>query len=146
LSDRILLDASPLWLLCHANQELPDVVAINHWLQERLGAGDQVFVPEVADYEVRRELIRAGKSGGVARLDALAERLGYLPLTTAMVRRAAEWWAQARNAGTPTADARELDCDVLLAAQAEAADGIVVTHNVGHLSRFVRARHWRDGL
>jgi hypothetical protein len=32
---------------------------------------------------------------------------------------------------------------VILAAQAERVDAIVVTENVGHLSLFVDARDWR---
>ena len=58
--------------------------------------------------------------------------------------KAAELWAQARNSGLPTADPKALDCDVILAAQALEKDGIVATENVGHLSRFVDARDWRD--
>jgi hypothetical protein len=33
--------------------------------------GFEVRVPEIADYEVRRELLRANKSKGIARLDLL---------------------------------------------------------------------------
>lgn len=75
----------------------------------------------MADYEVRRELLRAGRLRSVERLDELAAELDYLPLDTASMRRAAEFWALARNLGTPTADPREIDADVILAAQAEAA-------------------------
>ena len=56
-------------------------------------------------------------------------------------------WAQARHAGTPTAAPSELDCDVLLAAQAltlevSAADRVIATTNVGHLAQFVAAELW----
>jgi len=49
----------------------------------------------------------------------------------------------------PTADPKELDGDVILAAQAllvsESGEGVVIaTTNVGHLSGFVDDRHWRD--
>ncbi|MEG4573384.1 hypothetical protein QUA56_11920 [Microcoleus sp. N3A4] len=49
----------------------------------------------------------------------------------------------------PTADPKELDRDVILAAQcllvAEGGEEVVIaTTNVGHLSRFVDAREWRD--
>jgi predicted nucleic acid-binding protein len=70
--------------------------------------------------------------------------LTYLPLDTATMRRAAEMWAIARTQGTPTADPREIDADVILAAQAEVVNAVVATENVGHLARFVIARHWRD--
>lgn len=141
---RIVLDASPLSLLCHSNQQLPVVTEINLWLYGRLADGDEMIVTEIADYEVRRELLRAGKGNSVRRLDALIPTLTYLPLTTEMMRRAVELWALARNQGLPTAPPDALDGDVILAAQAERVGALVATENVGHLSRFVPARHWRD--
>jgi hypothetical protein len=50
----------------------------------------------------------------------------------------------ARKRGKPTADLKELDGDVILAAQALQVDAIVATENVGHLSLFVEAKHWKD--
>ena len=44
----------------------------------------------------------------------------------------------------PTADPKELDCNVILAAQALEVEGIVATANIGHLSWFVTAKHWYD--
>jgi hypothetical protein len=103
------------------------------------------MVPEGADYEVRRELLRVGKRGGLTRLDNFARSTVYLPVTRVVWHRAAELWAQARNEGYATADDSALDCDVILAAQAllVAEDGyevIVATKNVDHLGRFVDAR------
>ena len=106
-----------------------------------------VLIPEIADYEVRRELLRANKAGGLARLDALAGLLEYLPLTRAVMRQAAVLWAQARQQGRPTADDKALDGDVILAAQAitlGATDVVIATTNVGHLSRFAPAALWPD--
>lgn len=57
------------------------------------------FLPEIADYEVRRELLRANKIKGVARLDKLAKLIEYLPITTAAMRQAALFWSQARQQG-----------------------------------------------
>ncbi len=48
-------------------------------------------MPEICDYETRRELLLAGKLNGIARLDALEGALEYLPLTTAAMI-AAELW------------------------------------------------------
>lgn len=103
-----------------------------------------MFVPEIADYEVRRELLRAGKVKGLSRLDVIKNSVGYLPLTTSIMLKAAELWAEARRRGMPTADPKALDCDVILAAQALEFGGVVATENVGHLSRFVDARPWRS--
>ena len=139
----VLLDAGPLGMISNPNASITNS-ACYQWMESLVLKGDEVLVPEIADYEVRRELLRAQKTQGLARLDILKNSLGYLPLTTLVMLKAAELWAQARNSGLPTADPKALDCDVILAAQALEKDGIVATENVGHLSRFVDARDWRD--
>ncbi len=101
-------------------------------------------MPEIAAYEVRRNLLLEGLTKSVTHLDQLKEALIYQPLTTEAMLRAAEMWAEARRTGMPTAADKELDGDVILAAQAEQAGATVATENVGHLPRFVDARGWRD--
>ncbi|MFM9964078.1 MAG: PIN domain-containing protein [Planctomycetaceae bacterium] len=141
----VLLDAGPLGLATNPNRS-PSNLACTRWLQELLAAGVQVLVPEIADYEVRRELLRAKKERGIAKLDALVSSLVYLPLTTAAVRKAAECWAEARQQGRQTASDQSLDADVLLAGQALTLgdEVIIATTNVGHLSRFVAAEEWHN--
>lgn len=119
------------------------------WLAGHLGRGVRVLVPEIADYEVRRELIRLRKGSAVARLDAFNAALPdrYLALTTTSMRRAADLWANIRQRGLPTADPKELDGDVIVAAQAMSSnyridDIVVATTNPVHLSRFVSAELW----
>ena len=121
--------------------------ACKRWLLELAEHGVRVAIPEIADYEVRRELLRAGKMRGIERLDALLEILEYLPLSTAVMRDAASLWAEVRRSGQPTADPKALDADVILAAQARrmaTAELVVATTNVRHLSRFVDARLWQE--
>ncbi len=106
------------------------------------------MLPEIADYEVRRELLRAGKVAGIRRLDQLKTTITYRPITTEVMLKAAEFWAEARRRGRPTADPKALDGDVILAAQAvlvadEGNEVIIATTNVGHLSQFVDAREWQ---
>jgi hypothetical protein len=110
-----------------------------------------VLVPAIAYFEVYRELERAGNESGIARLNAFCEEASgrYLLLTDSALRLAAKLWAQARNAGIPTADPKELDVDVILAAQAldlglNGAGVVIATTNVGHLSRFVPAELWAN--
>lgn len=119
------------------------------WLKRQIEEGATVLVPEIADYELRRELIRGEKTKGIRRLDALGAELGYLELTTEVMRTAARLWADVRKAGLPTATDAALDGDVILAAQARsvAAEGrhpVIATTNVSHLERFSDARLWRD--
>ncbi|MEG4216815.1 hypothetical protein QUA27_15595 [Microcoleus sp. Pol14C6] len=106
------------------------------------------MLPEIADYEVRRELIRAGKTAGIRRLDELKSQIPYRPLTTEVMLLAAQLWADSRKRGRPTAEPNALDWDVILAAQAilEASEGnevVIATTNVGHLSQFIAAREWQ---
>lgn len=145
----VLLDAGPLVLVTNPAASA-ETRAATGWLRALLTAGTIVIVPEIADYEVRRELLRARKSRGLARLDELERALDYLPLNTEMMRRAAEFWAHARQHGRPTAGDAALDADVILAAQASALaadtgeEVVVATTNVGHLSLFVDARLWEE--
>jgi predicted nucleic acid-binding protein len=148
LARTVLLDAGPLGLVTHPRVEPNREVAL--WLRTLLSAGVPVLVPEISDYEIRRELLRAGKSRGLSRLDQLARDLGYLPITTEVMRLAAYFWAEARKQGQPTASDESLDADVILAAQAailnEGTDDdiVIATTNPHHLSRFVDARIWQE--
>ncbi len=111
-------------------------------------AGAWAAVPEIADYEVRRELLRLEAASSLARLDALGQS-GYEPITTPIMQRAAELWASLRRRGRPLADRHAIDADVILAATAEsvAARGhqvIVATTNARHLVGLVNAANWED--
>lgn len=144
MSPTIVLDAGPLGLITNPKLS-PHSVACAQWLETLVASGARVILPEISDYEVRRELLRARKLQGIARLDALADLLQYLPLSTAAMRQAAALWAEARQRGQPTAGDKALDGDVILASQAmtlDAPDVLVATTNVGHLSRFVPAEMW----
>jgi predicted nucleic acid-binding protein len=143
----VLLDSGPLGLLCSPPGKKGNVATCAGWLASLLASNVRVVVPEIADYEVRRELIRLNKVKSVARLDALAAATEYLALTTAAMRRAADLWAQARQQGQPTAGDKTIDADVILAAQCltlGASQVVVATTNVGHLSRFVPAELWQN--
>ena len=145
----IVLDSGPLGLISNPAGTLGPRTA-REWLAGLNACRDvRLILPEVTDYEVRRELLRAGKGQGLARLDLLAATLEYAALTTKVMRHAAELWAGARNAGRPTAGEKSLDIDVILAAQAlllpSPGDEIIVaTTNPAHLSRYVNSRTWHD--
>lgn len=148
MSRIVILDSSPVGLLARRKGS-PEVDACRQWQVNLIAQGVRVILPEIADYEVRRELIRLNAVSSIARLDALASAVEYLPLTTEAMRLAARLWADVRQRGMPTADPKELDGDVILAAQAlllGEADMMVATTNAGHLSRFVAARQWQTVL
>lgn len=140
-----LLDTGPLGLLAHDRPV--HRIRIQTWLVQELTAGGTVYISEVADFEVRRELTRLIRAGQLPpsrlnRLDQLANLFVYLPVSTAMWRRAADLWADARQQGLPTASAAALDADVLIAAQAAEVLATVVTNNPGHMGRWVTVRVW----
>lgn len=144
----VVLDSGPLGALCNTVAS-PLTRRTLEWAAELAASGVRLVVVEIADYEVRRELIRANKVSSITRLDDLGASFGYHGLRTASVRLAAELWAEARNRGLPTADRHALDADVLLAAQVRvlAASGhecVVATTKPGHLSRYVDARPWDE--
>ena len=116
------------------------------WIDDLLANSRRVIVPEIADYEVRRELLRRNSRIALSNLDQLGRRLEYCPLTTAAMRLAANLWAQARRGGQPTAPTAAIDADVVLAAQALGlSTGVVVaTGNPAHLSRFLPADLWSN--
>jgi predicted nucleic acid-binding protein len=145
----IVLDSTPLGLLFTrvGNQKGDECRA---WLKRHLLAGIRIIVPEIIDYELRRELLRLGRTGVVSDLDAFlsAETDRFLPLTTASMRLAADLWARSRKQGTPTADPQALDIDVILSAQVLSeygtpTDFMVATSNVAHLAHFVPAKQWQ---
>lgn len=127
----------------------PECEACSTWLEDHLSTEDRIILPEIFDYEIRRELILGSKTAGLRRLDRITETIEYLPLDTAMLHEAASLWASARRAGHLTAPKEALDIDVILAAQSmslarTAKNVVIATLNVGHLSHFVDARHWQD--
>ena len=129
----VVLDTTPLGLLTQ-KKGVPEAEACHTWYQTLINFGCLFFVPEIADYKLRREFLRQGNGGAVSRLQifnaATTDR--YLPLTTA----------------PPEA----LDADALIAAQTSllnpAASGlaatVVATANVGHLSALTNAVLWSN--
>jgi hypothetical protein len=147
MSRVVLLDSGPLGLISNPRGS-SETRECTLWLDELVRQGILVKIPEIADYEVRRELLRIGKFKSIQRLDYFKTRLGYVPLTTQTMLKAAEFWAQVRKQGMPTADNKALDGDVILAAQAamlqeQGYEVIIATGNVNHLARLADAREWR---
>lgn len=141
----ILLDTGPLGLV-----SAPKLSALSidckRWVQSLIVDGRRIIVPEIADYEVRRELLRANKTRGLAHLDRFIATVEYLPLTTPPMRQAAQFWAAARQQCQQTAHDKNIDGDCILAAQAATLgvpDFVIATTDVRHLARFVPAELWQ---
>jgi predicted nucleic acid-binding protein len=145
----LFLDTGVLGYVTHPRAEV--AAPCHQWLMECVAAGSMICVPEIADYELRRSLIRISSQNSINKLNSLSQDVAqYVPLTTDIMREAARFWAQMRQQQMPMAPPDALDGDVILAAQAlgfAASAGqtvIVVTTNVGDLSRLTDARRWED--
>jgi len=63
----VVLDAGPLGMVTNPRAR-PTNQEARQWLGVLLAGGVRVFVPEIADYEVRRERLRGNRAKGIARL------------------------------------------------------------------------------
>jgi predicted nucleic acid-binding protein len=98
-------------------------------------------------------LIHQKLADSLKRLDDLKNLKGidYLPITTEIMRKAAELWGWARSTGQSTAQSAALDGDVILAATAIIAAQkfqkkvLIATTNVKDLQRYYTdTYHWDD--
>lgn len=144
----IVLDSGPLGLIVHPKGSPESEKCIN-WLISLLKKGLRIFIPEIVDYELRREMILNDNLNGIKKLDNLKKNIDYLKINTETMLYAARLWAKIRKNGKPTADKNSLDIDVILAAQTKFAmsdikinEIIITTTNVGHLSIFANAEKW----
>lgn len=148
-----ILDAGMLSLLTNPAGSAASMEC-HRWTRDLLRRGGRFAIPEIADYEVRRELLREDLMRALKALDDLRGVMFYLPLTTAALQRAAELWAAAKKFGRPelAVGSREgaLDMDVILAAQALVAgrasglNPVVVTTHVAHLGIFAQSDEWHN--
>jgi len=148
MSKLILLDSGPLGIFSNPGKS-QTISECRDWAARHQQQGNVLVVPEIADYEVRRELLRAEKLHGIERLNLVKTTFAYLPITTAVMLKAAKFWAETRKRGKPTADNAALDADVILAAQAailmeEGSEVIIATSNPRHLTMFVPAAEWQS--
>ena len=153
----VLLDSGVLGLLCSpvrdiSQPEISEVYQCKRWLESLLARSTYVVTSEISDYEVRRELIRI-KSEGLESLDNFKNVFDFLPMTTEILKKAAEFWAEARQNHIPTAEDKNIDADMIISAQwsilCEEYPGqgvFVATTNLKHLQIFVgeNALEWRD--
>jgi predicted nucleic acid-binding protein len=143
-----LLDAGPIGLAC-CDPSQPVAGHCLSWLVDLELAGIKVMIPAMADYEVRRELLRVRATAKLKRLAELRDRFEWLDITSEALERGARFWATLRQTGLPTAGDEALDGDSILAGMAatlgQPGDSVIIaTSNVKHLARFpgIDARPW----
>jgi predicted nucleic acid-binding protein len=138
--DRYMLDTTPLGQVCRPRWRAENSAAL-----DRLDVRHrEILIPEIADYELRRELIAQRFVPGLEILDGLARRHRYVPLDTETMRLAAQLWASLRGNGRLPSAPADLGADIILAAQAIQQRAAVITANARHLARMVETCTWTD--
>jgi predicted nucleic acid-binding protein len=91
------------------------------WFYRLLARSIYVITSDICEYEVRRSLILASFMNptvkGIENLDELQQVIDFLPLTKSVMREASLLWAKARSLTLPTADNKNIDADIIIAAQ-----------------------------
>lgn len=146
MSSEVVLDSGPVGLLSNP-KSAGESVECDKWLEALLAAGRRVILPSIVEFEVRRELLRAGKTRSIALLDELVNTVEYVAIDQIALNRASILWAEARRKGRPGAGKQALDGDIILVAQIEPLeldDPIVATSNLRHFELFLKADHWTN--
>jgi predicted nucleic acid-binding protein len=146
----VLLDAGPLGMLGLPGHSGPGGEC-RRWLEELKASGALILVPDIAIYEVRRELKRRGAAAQIARLAVALLGVERVDVSADAWERAEDFWADLRKGRVPTAPDLALDGDAILAGVAASVGGaeervVIATTNVRHLARFegIVAREWRS--
>lgn len=134
----VLLDSGPLGEIISPKPK----GYIKDWLSFIKQNKISLRVPEIIDYEIRRNLILSNLGKSERRLNQYRNRKEFIHLNSEILICACEIWAELRRIGQPTASKERLDIDVLLIAQAISQtdsfeEVIIVTTNVKHLIRCI---------
>jgi predicted nucleic acid-binding protein len=150
----IFLDTGVLGLVSSPS-DTGEAKECKQWLYRLLSRSAYVVTSDICDYEVRRSLLLASLPNptvqGIVNLDALQQVIDFLPLSKIVMKEAAQLWAEARCQGIQTADKKNIDADIIIAAQwklvKEEYPGqyiVIATTNVKHLERFTEAKEWKN--
>ena len=110
----IILDSKPLGEICNPINQSKVKPLIEFIRKNKIA----LRVVEITDYELRRELTLQGLTKGINNLNKFRQRQEIVPINSESLLLATELWAELRKEGQPTADKRNIDCDVIMVAQA----------------------------
>jgi tRNA(fMet)-specific endonuclease VapC len=105
-----------------------------------LGEYERFAFSAITLYEILRGLRASRAAGALNEFVGLADSSDVLPITTDVLKRAADLWAEARHGGHPQNDA-----DLIIAATAMEAGRVLVTGNAAHFAwiQGLRLADWR---
>lgn len=150
----VFIDSGVLGILANPNKT-GEASDCEEWLYTLLSQGVYVCSSDLCDYEVRRSLVLVSEKKpelkSIDNLDEIREIISFLPVTSALLKKAASVWASARSQGIPTSDDKSLDVDMIICTQSQMIKEefpgryiVIATTNVKHLSRFAEAKTWRE--
>jgi predicted nucleic acid-binding protein len=124
-----LLDTNIIYPIVKRNE---DGVKLKGKILSVLKRNDYILLCPVVFYEIARGLYHSEAKQQLAFFWKLAEDFEWRDLTESTWDSGAKKWAECRKEGMSTDKEEGLDVDVLIAAQAEENDAVVVTRNVKH--------------
>ena len=101
----VILDSGILILVIADPEVSNEAKQCQAWLERLLSRGIYIIVPEICDYEVRRGLIfedkRKGRVNGIKlqALNKIKSSIDFVPLTSRVLLKAAELWAEVQING-----------------------------------------------
>ncbi|MEM7761177.1 MAG: hypothetical protein AAF298_24060 [Cyanobacteria bacterium P01_A01_bin.40] len=147
----IILDSKPLGEICNPiNQD-----KIKPLIEFLRTIKISLRVAKITDYELRRELTLQGLTKGIRNLNKFKQRQEIIPIDSESLFLATELWAKLRRDGQPTADSKNIDCDVIMVAQAlklqkQFEQIIILTIDIKDLIRFrkfgIEVWDWKQAL
>ena len=90
MSRIVLLDTGVLGNVTNPKAINSNNVDCLDWLISLPSRSYEVAIPEISDYELRRELLRANKFNGIRQLDLLKTQFIYIPISTETILLAAK--------------------------------------------------------
>ena len=132
-----VLDSKPLGEICNPRKRSQIKPLIDFLKEQKIAHR----VAAITDYELRRELVLQGYTKGINNLNKFRQRELIIPIDNESLIAATELWAEIRKIGQATADNKNIDCDVIMVAQAltlrkQFQEIIILTIDVKDLIRF----------
>lgn len=151
LSRVVILDSKPLGDICNPIT-YKQIKPLIEFLKEQKIA---LRVAEITDYELRRELTLQNLQKGINNLNKFRQKQQIIPIDSESLIIATDLWAEIRKTEQPTADRKNIDCDVIMVAQAlklrqQFQQIIILTIDVNDLIRFkkfgIEVWDWKQAL
>ncbi|MCU0546946.1 MAG: hypothetical protein MUE44_33095 [Oscillatoriaceae cyanobacterium Prado104] len=120
------------------------------WFYKLLSKGAYVTSSDLCDYEIRRKLISIN-SKSVRELDELRNLIEFQKVTIAVLEKAAELWAEARNMSQSNKVPENIDIDCILQAhwcllkeEHPSRKIVIATKNIKDFQRATECSIWQN--